>query len=339
MILRVLSVLLLIVPSLLALGPSPAAADDTTTMAEGRARSEAFLRGDIASIWRDMTAEMRAALGSAEKLGALRTELAEALGEEREVTDEKTSSETGFDVYLRTGSWSKSPTPIMMQWTFDTERKIAGFFVRPAPLAADSRFLDYQTRAALRLPFDGEWYVFWGGRTLEQNYHAANTAQRFAYDLVVREHGATHRGEADRLENYFCWDRPILAPADATVVAATGDLPDQPIGGSDPRRPAGNHVVLDLGRGEFAFLAHMRHGSITVQAGDTVKAGQELGRCGNSGNTSEPHLHFHLQTTSDLAAGEGLPAFFESFVADGKQMRHAELLQGQTVSPDEARAR
>ncbi len=332
MIVRIMSVLLFL------LSPFSALADDAT-MADGRARSAAFLKGDITSIWQDMTAEMHAALGSQDKLAAFRTELTEGLGTEEQVIDEKTGSEAGFDIYLRTGRWSKTETPMLMQWTFDRQRKIAGFFVRPAPQAADSRFLDYETKATLRLPFDGEWYVFWGGRTLEQNYHASNQAQRFAYDLVVRENGATHRGDSAVLENYFCWDRPILSPADGTVAAAMADLPDQPIGGSDPQRPAGNHVVLDLGGGEFAFLAHMRQGSVTVKAGDTVRAGQELGRCGNSGNTSEPHLHVHLQTSADLATGEGLPAMFENYLADGQPVARGEPVQGQTVAPADGKAR
>ena len=145
--------------------------------------------------------------------------------------------------------------------------------------------------------------------------------------------GISHDGDGTRLTDYYCWDEPILAPAAGTVVAAVDNLPDNPIGSTDAQNPAGNHVVLDFGNGEFGFLGHMREGSVAVSAGERVARGEELGRCGNSGNTSEPHLHFHLQTTADLSNGEGLPAFFEDYVADGRPVDRGEPLAGQVIEP------
>src|SRR3546814_4096128 len=69
--------------------------------------------------------------------------------------------------------------------------------------------------------------------------------------------------------------------------------------------------MLDLGHGEYAMLAHLRRGSVAVEAGQQVAAGDELGRCGNSGNTSEPPLHLHLQDAPKFGEGNGLPVFFE----------------------------
>src|SRR3546814_13291997 len=101
-----------------------------------------------------------------------------------------------------------------MHWLLDGAGKVAGFGVQPKPQAAPSPHLDYQTRAHLRLPFDGKWYVFWGGHDIEQNYHAASPGQRFAYDLVKRVGGSSHRGDGQALEDYYCWNEKILAPAD-----------------------------------------------------------------------------------------------------------------------------
>ena len=72
---------------------------------------------------------------------------------------------------------------------------------------------------------------------------------------------------------------------------------------------------------------------MAVAEGERVEAGQEIGRCGNSGNTSEPHLHFHLQTTPVLGEGEGLPAFFNAYMADGETVERGEPVRGQTVEP------
>lgn len=298
---------------------------------QGRERTEAFLSGDLEGIWQDMSPELHEALGTLENFEAFHEQVTAGLGEEESVLNEQALLQGGYGVYLRTGEWSGTDAPVVVQWAFDSEGTIAGFFIRPQQQALDSDYLDYQTQSDLRLPFDGEWHVFWGGRTIEQNYHAANREQRFAYDFIVRENGQSHSGDADDPESYFCWGREILAPADGQVVGVVTDLPDQPIGASDPENPAGNHVILALAEGEFAFLGHMQQGSIRVQNGDEVAQGDVLGLCGNSGNTSEPHLHFHLQTTPDLNDGEGLPAQFQNYVADGDPVDRGEPEAGQTV--------
>lgn len=322
----------LLLAAMLLLPVSPLLADDSV-LAEGRQRSQAFFNRDFESLWSAMTPEMQSGFGTIEALKKFRDDLETGFGAETGPPEEKTLRHEGYDIYIRTARWAKSDSPVLMQWTFDEERRIAGFFVRQAPQVAESRFLDYQTKARLSLPFEGEWFVFWGGRTIEQNYHAADKAQRFAYDFLIRRDGASHTGDPSKLENYFCWDRPILAPADAIVAALADDLPDQAIGETDAGNAAGNHVVLDLGNGEYAFLAHLRRGSVAVKLGERVQRGTELGRCGNSGNTTEPHLHFHLQTTPLLHQGEGLPAFFEGYVADGRPVARGEPLQGQVVAP------
>jgi hypothetical protein len=322
----------LLLAAMLLLPVSPLLADDSV-LAEGRQRSQAFFNRDFESLWSAMTPEMQSGFGTIEALKKFRDDLETGFGAETGPPEEKTLRHEGYDIYIRTARWAKSGAPVLMQWTFDEERRIAGFFVRRTPQVAESRFLDYQTKARLSLPFEGEWFVFWGGRTIEQNYHAADKAQRFAYDFLIRRDGASHTGDPSKLENYFCWDRSILAPADAIVAALADDLPDQAIGETDAGNAAGNHVVLDLGNGEYAFLAHLRRGSVAVKPGERVQQGTELGRCGNSGNTTEPHLHFHLQTTPILHQGEGLPAFFEGYVADGRPVARGEPLQGQVVAP------
>ncbi|MCF3170978.1 MULTISPECIES: M23 family metallopeptidase [Streptomyces] len=118
---------------------------------------------------------------------------------------------------------------------------------------------------------------------------------------------------------------PLLAVADATVVVATGGQRDHLSRNSLPalaylmlaeatvrsiagaHRIIGNHVILDLGGGTYAVYAHLRRGSLRVRAGDRVRAGQEIGHVGNSGNTTEPHLHFHLMDGPDPDAARGVP--------------------------------
>lgn len=91
---------------------------------------------------------------------------------------------------------------------------------------------------------------------------------------------------------------------------------------------------MNLGSGEFVFLAHLMQGSVKVDAGQTVARGEGVGRCGNSGNTSEPHLHLHIQTTANLQSGEGLPAYFGGYRADGVPVARGEPEKGQTLTSD-----
>src|SRR5690606_25137347 len=327
--------------------PAPAPASEATTtttaideiaMRAGRELSQLFLQGDTDAVWARMAPSMQAAMGDVAALAKFREKVGSDLGEEETVLDESATQAEGAHVYVRTSRWSKLPAPVLMQWAVDDAGKVVGFLVQPNPQAAPSPYLDYQTRSHLRLPFDGQWYVFWGGHDIEQNYHAASPGQRFAYDLVKRVDGSSHRGDCSALEDYYCWNEKILAPAGGTVLEAVDGLPDQAIGSRDAEHIAGNHVMLDLGNGEYALLAHLRQGSVAVKAGQQVAAGDELGRCGNSGNTSEPHLHFHLQDAPVFGQGKGLPAFFEHYTADGKAVERGEPVRGQVIAPADGAA-
>jgi len=188
----------------------------------------------------------------------------------------------------------------------------------------------------LRLPFDGTWTVGWGGRTVKDNYHAATVDQRFAYDILIMRDGSTRKGAGTRNEDYHCFGEKILAPADGTVVAAVDGLPDNVPGSMDKEHPAGNHVILDHGNGEFSFLAHFKQGSLNVKPGERISTGQLLGLCGNSGHSREPHLHYHLQDNGVLFGGKGLPAQFRGYIADGQPVAKGECVKGQKISPASA---
>ena len=83
------------------------------------------------------------------------------------------------------------------------------------------------------------------------------------------------------------------------------------------RNAGGNHVVIYAGYGLYAFYAHMRPGTIKVKPGDHVSAGEILGEVGNSGNSTEPHLHEHIVNRPSFLAGQGVPYEFAHFEASG----------------------
>ena len=110
----------------------------------------------------------------------------------------------------------------------------------------------------------------------------------------------------------------MLAPADGTVVAAEDRYPDQPIGSQDGDNPAGNTVVIEFGPDLYVQLSHLRSGSVAVDVGDRVEAGDLIGTCGNSGFSLEPHLHMQVQDTPQSnnnysrGDGESLPFRFDN---------------------------
>jgi hypothetical protein len=149
--------------------------------------------------------------------------------------------------------------------------------------------------------------------------------QRFAIDWMrLDEAGRLVHGDPADVHNYACYGVDVLSVADGTVVNVLNTLDDQPPGKlPDPKMMTvenvlGNHVVLDLGAGVYAFYAHLEKGSIGVVEGQRVRRGDVLGKLGNTGNTSAPHLHFHLMDGPSPLASSGIPYVIKSFALAGK---------------------
>jgi len=200
----------------------------------------------------------------------------------------------------------------------DDRDRIAGLWFQPhsPPVPVPVRHL-----TAFGLPFKGEWLVFWGGDTKELNHHHDVPNQRFAYDfLVVDGTGRTHGGDGGSNGDYFAFGRPVLAPADGTVTDVITGVRDNTPGSMNPYSALGNAVIIEHQENEVSVLAHFKQGSIGVKPGDRVKRGQVLGLCGNSGNSSEPHVHFHLQNTPVIQDGTGMSCAFDkvTVVSNGK---------------------
>ncbi|MFC8705105.1 M23 family metallopeptidase [Streptomyces anulatus] len=185
-------------------------------------------------------------------------------------------------------------------------------------------------------PVTGRWTALNSPADKVPSHGTHVYGQTYAIDIVAEpeteEGGATARPPfrilwpvLRRNRDFPAFGAPLLAVADATVVRASDGQRDHLSRNSLPalaylmlieanvrsilgaHRIIGNHVILDLGEGTFAVYAHVQSGSLRVKAGDTVRAGQRLGRVGNSGNTTEPHLHFHLMDGPDPDSARGVP--------------------------------
>jgi murein DD-endopeptidase MepM/ murein hydrolase activator NlpD len=143
--------------------------------------------------------------------------------------------------------------------------------------------------------------------------------------------GKTFSGDGKRNEDYYCFGRPVLAPGDGLVYAVENNVEDNVPGELNPEQALGNYIIIDHANGEFSFLAHFRKGTVALKKGAVVRRGDMLGLCGNSGNTSEPHIHYHLQDSGVFQKGEGLPAKFGDYLADGKLINWGEPVRGQRI--------
>jgi len=156
----------------------------------------------------------------------------------------------------------------------------------------------------------------------------ATVAERFAYDFVrVGESGIAFEGDQSQNRSWYGYGAEVFAATDGIVHDTHDGLPENiPLAkpSSIPTAASGgNFVSIDLGKGRYAFYAHLQPGSLRVKAGDRVRRGQLLGLLGNSGNSDLPHLHFQISTAGKLDEGEGLPFDFEAFELVG----HSELVR------------
>lgn len=203
-------------------------------------------------------------------------------------------------------------------------------------------YLNYQTKTDLELPFEEEWYVGTAGRTHRDGGHhfvTRGSGQRYAYDIgkIVDNRGALGDGMTN--EDTYTFGARLNAPGDGIIISMENTIEDNVRPGTinaniNNSNLAGNHIMIDHLNGEHSLLAHFKKGSILVSVGDTVIQGQEVGKAGNSGNSTGPHLHYHLQNTPDLLNGIGLPAQFSNYYEDGVFVEKGEPVRNQKIRND-----
>ncbi|WP_120634236.1 M23 family metallopeptidase [Ruegeria sp. EL01] len=171
----------------------------------------------------------------------------------------------------------------------------------------------------LALPLNGERVaVMQGGQSIIVNHHFTTPSQKYAVDLIALwPDGRRAKSlSSSNPEDYAIFGMPVIAPCEGDVLATRDGQPETPIGGANPQAPAGNFALLTCD-GITVLLAHLQPGSLTVDAGTRVGTGQELGRVGNSGNSTEPHLHVHAvegqvaDVTAAISTASAVPITFD----------------------------
>ncbi|WP_331771133.1 M23 family metallopeptidase (plasmid) [Embleya sp. NBC_00888] len=179
-------------------------------------------------------------------------------------------------------------------------------------------------------PVSGRWRALNSPADKVPSHGTRAYGQAYAIDIVAEPEGGRARPRfgwwpvVRRSGAFPGFGLPVSAVADATVVRVVDGQRDHLSRNSfpalvylvvegvfrevaDARRLVGNHVILDPGDGVYAMYAHLRRGSVVVREGERVRVGQELARCGNSGNSSEPHVHFQLMDAADPTVARGIP--------------------------------
>jgi murein DD-endopeptidase MepM/ murein hydrolase activator NlpD len=186
---------------------------------------------------------------------------------------------------------------------------------------------------SLKLPLMGEWFVKWGGPTIEQNYHNGHRNMRGAFDFVKHdEQGRTHKDQGKKNDDYYAFDQPVTAPCQAAVVKVIDGIEDNSISRTNTLQTYGNAIVLRTPNQEYLLLAHLKNQSIVVKEGQQVNEGDLLASVGNSGYSTEPHLHFIVQNVADLFHPTGAKCYFDDVLINGTLRQDYSPVQGELVS-------
>ena len=183
-------------------------------------------------------------------------------------------------------------------------------------------------------PLRGVWYAGWGA-----SFHTGHRwaiPEEFALDIAkIGESGLSHKGDGTRFNDYYAYGADVLAAANGRVTSVANDQPEDPSAMQRPNESqeayftrlqkeqaerlakgltaiAGNYVMIDHGKNEYSLYAHLQPGSVRVHVGDQVKTGDVLGKLGSSGNSTEPHLHFHVCDKPDPLMCAGIPVNFSN---------------------------
>ncbi len=210
-------------------------------------------------------------------------------------------------------------------------KKIKSLLLKAFEEEITPTFLRNQTK--LILPFKEEWFVFWGGDTREQNYHVDFQSQKNAIDFLIidKSTGKSFKNDGLTNEDYFAFGKELIAPCDGLVVSVVDGVKDNIPGEKNPFYAGGNSIILKTQNNEYLVFCHFKHQSIKVKENQYIKKGEIIGLCGNSGNSSEAHLHFHIQNSENVNSAKGIKCFFDKLSLYGVLKNDYSPLKGDYI--------
>ncbi len=196
-----------------------------------------------------------------------------------------------------------------------------------APVVPDKQ------QTELYLPFKGSWVVMVGGEIREGAVQRNLLQQQYAYEFSrLDSNGFRYKGDGKLNEDYIGYGVEIIAPANGTVVEVIDGIRENFPGMRNPYAPIGNAIIIQHSSKEYSVLAFLKQGSIRVKAGDKIIRGQVLAQCGNSGNATEPVLHYHLQDSPYLQTAKGVKFYFEHAMVSKEGKKQLQLIHLPEIS-------
>jgi Peptidase family M23 len=234
-------------------------------------------------------------------------------------------------VYLTVGFDSEEDIPESLDHRFELKAAANPAATEPSQMSYRAASVDLWDREVpvFAPPLEGEGWLAVNGCCGPDGVHRSAVlpvdaklydSQRFAIDWIrINADGQIVVGDPSEVENWVDYGAKVMAAADGEVIATLDDLKNAVPGKlPDPNSITietvdGNHVIIDHGNGFYSFYAHLQPGSVTVKVGDKVQTGDQLGLLGNTGNTSAPHLHFHIMSGPSALGSDGVPYVLDSF--------------------------
>lgn len=306
------------------------------SLGQGREHVAALRSGKLNKTWAQVPGQQFASLAALQKFAAG----FRSYGEESKLVSEGMAERNGAFVYTRVAAVTNWARGLSVEVVMDQQGHLLAASMNFPNKEAPTTYGAYRSLVKLHLPLEEEWHVLWGGRSWDDNRHAAVSDMRFALDLLQRgKNGSSQATDGKQNDDFYAWNQPVVAPADGVIVVADDGIadnqPNRAVGGN----LYGNMIVIDHGTEEFTLLGHLKNGSLLVKPGDRVTQGQRLARVGNSGMSTEPHLHFQLMDTADWQTAHGLPLQLVNFVRNGTVVERGEPRRGDVITGVSTEAR
>lgn len=209
------------------------------------------------------------------------------------------------------------------------------------------KVINHKSKNQYYFPLKGTWAAY--GAPSLISHHRWGSIQEFAFDFVkFGANGTTHAGDGSKLTDYYAYGAPVYAIGSGKVVSVYNEATESDQNLRQPNETAeayfarsaglqqellakgfsyvmGNQVIIEHDNAEYSYYLHLQTGSLKVKVGDSVKIGEQIAALGHSGNSTEPHLHFHVTDGPDLAYSRSIPVSFNNvslFPDDDKNIRH-----------------
>ncbi len=211
----------------------------------------------------------------------------------------------------------------------------------------DLKIINHKSLNQYHFPLKGTWSAL--GAPSLISHHRWGSIQEFAFDLVkIGANNTTHIDDGSKLTDYYAYAEPVYSIGDGTVVSTYAEAIESDQNLKQPNETSeeymersaadqqkllekgfsfvlGNHIIIEHDNGEYSHYLHLKSGSLKVKPGDVVKRGQRIAALGHSGNSTEPHLHFHVTDGPDMAYSRSIPVSFQNiffYPDDDINIRH-----------------